>query len=213
MTLRCLLIPLSRVECWIHQPVGWISRKDLWVLSLFHYLHACIFLPFVLPFQLCRCIATWKQPAADGRSSSAEKTAVWTSRERGRITRRWDEAKPVHVHISSSLSTQINTMVVLFKHKTLSQHTDRNGDEALKYPLRNCTVSKTSCFRATPRVMTDSLYWTAKRQDPPIQMSFLPSVFVVLAILSRVSETFPGAQPRLQWHAVILPPFQQEIST
>lgn len=85
LTPHCLLKPLrvtlSPSALCLHQK-----------LPLFHYL-MCVFptLPFFIAFHLGRCIATWKQPVVDGQSSSAEKMAAWTSRERGKSTRWWDD--------------------------------------------------------------------------------------------------------------------------
>lgn len=92
MTLHCLLKPL---------------RVTLSLLALFLHQNyhgsiiLCVFFPpsFFITFHLCRCIATWKQPVVDGQSSSAGKTAVWTSKEHGKSTRWWDNMN-AHRHSS-----------------------------------------------------------------------------------------------------------------
>lgn len=166
---------------------------------------------------LCRCIATWKQPAADGPSSSAERMAAWTSREHGRSTRRW-EATDERTHFpctqrSIQIHLQRDDNVTLQRHahpypSSLNHKTAR---------CAKCPVSKTNRVWC----VFFGLIW----QDPLIQeylkhcspVSFIlsnrSSVVFVLAIASRVSETWSGPEQRPQWQAVIFPLLQQEIIT
>lgn len=148
----------------------------------------CVFpiLPFyIFFFYFLRFIATWKQPVADGQSSRTEKTAAWTSRERGRSTRWWDKMN-AHTH-STSIQKSIN---IHWKHdnssgplntkQRLKTEMERmHSSITIKHKLQSCAINKTSCFKNT---FTAGVLWQivcafwpllnmlkTKRQDPLIQ--------------------------------------------
>lgn len=121
--------------------------------------------------QLCRCIATWKQPAVDGPSSSAERMAAWTSREHGRSTRRWEATNECTHFPSMQRSIQIHSQ------------RDANGDSSkkrssvsVKLKSQNCSMCKTS--RVKNKSCLECVFWRdlTGSTDPRISETLQPSI-------------------------------------
>lgn len=148
----------------------------------------------------------------DGRSSSAEKTAAWTSREHGRSTRRWDTMKTPDTHTLSRHPDTLLHPLAIIHYETV---------QWAKHPVSKIHFCKW--------IMTNSVHFLAFEHvehrdagsaDPRPFGALRPDVIPPAANCSPVvfciSNIVHGETifaPKHLWHSVILPPFQQEIIT